>query len=109
MTTVAERVAAGAAWLDQREPGWHDRINLSRLRMQSGCCCILGQLRSDLSGNWSQLLAAFGLELAFDGTGGDPEVDLGFDRVPFSGEPDTEWADLEAEWRRVIGQRRAGQ
>jgi hypothetical protein len=45
--TVAEarsRVAKGAALLDDKRPGWADRIDLASLDM--GCCsqCVLGQV-----------------------------------------------------------------
>ena len=47
MTTIAERVAAGAAFLDEHEPGWADRVNLKRLYIGSTCNCMLGQLRGE--------------------------------------------------------------
>jgi len=40
----AERVARGAAWLDEHRPGWVDRIDLSTLSMGDRCHCVLGQL-----------------------------------------------------------------
>lgn len=43
MNTIAERVEAGAAWLDANRPGWVDRINLETLDMASPRRCILGQ------------------------------------------------------------------
>jgi hypothetical protein len=44
MTTIDDRVAAGAAWLDANRPGWWQRINLATLDLTLGCGCILGQL-----------------------------------------------------------------
>lgn len=41
---VSERVARGAAWLDQTKPGWRDSIEFASLEMKSGCRCICGQV-----------------------------------------------------------------
>jgi hypothetical protein len=45
--TTAERVARGAALLDQYRPGWADEIDLHELRIESGSDCVLGQLYGD--------------------------------------------------------------
>lgn len=37
-------IAIGAALLDRILPGWHDRIDLRKLRMRSGALCMMGQL-----------------------------------------------------------------
>lgn len=42
------RVSDGAAWLDERVPNWHTRIDLSRLRLSDGNHCVLGQLAESL-------------------------------------------------------------
>ena len=50
--TIAELIAAGMAVLDQRAPGWLDRVDLDRLDMASGihepapglCGCVLAQV-----------------------------------------------------------------
>lgn len=39
-----ERVARGAALLDEKYPGWADRINLERFDLGNACTCVLGQL-----------------------------------------------------------------
>jgi len=46
---LAERVAAGMAWLDRvgTPPGrgpWRDRVNVSRLDMACDYSCVLGQI-----------------------------------------------------------------
>ena len=41
---IATRVAKGVALLDERKPGWMDRINLITLDVQDPNMCILGQL-----------------------------------------------------------------
>lgn len=47
-----KRVAAGAALLDRRYPGWARRIHTGRLDMGDACACILGQLEDDF---WSAI------------------------------------------------------
>lgn len=50
MTTVmtpksaAEAVAQGAQLLDEKHPGWHQKIDLDLLDVGCGCTCICGQL-----------------------------------------------------------------
>ena len=98
MTTIAERVAKGAAFLDEREPGWDARIDLDTLDLGSSHCCVLGQLH----GGFGAGLAATGLD---DGDGRD--IELGFfwtDAHRFS--LDDEPGALAAEWKRVITARR---
>src|SRR5258708_35896283 len=41
---VATRAARGAALLDERMPGWAQRIDVGRLDLADGCNCVLGQL-----------------------------------------------------------------
>jgi hypothetical protein len=88
---VAGRVAAGAALLDRKVPGWAERIDLGTLSIASCTRCVLGQLDG-----------------AADGCGFDP--DFGFD----AGDLDrnerviarlSEYAALDAEWKRVITER----
>lgn len=45
--TIEDRVAAGAAWLDERIPEWVEQIDLFALRLSDGCRCILGQTFGD--------------------------------------------------------------
>lgn len=42
-------VAAGAAWLDENEPGWEGRIDLAKLDLSNGCQCVLGQVTPERS------------------------------------------------------------
>src|SRR5690349_3384032 len=41
---LADRVAAGAAFLDEVKPGWHKEIDVERLNLESSCRCVMGQL-----------------------------------------------------------------
>ena len=42
--SVSEKVRAGAAFLDEINPGWEKRIDLDRLNIAEPGDCILGQL-----------------------------------------------------------------
>lgn len=44
MDTLAERVGAGARWLDEHVPGWEHRIDLAKLDLKDTCLCVLGQV-----------------------------------------------------------------
>ena len=40
---IPTNVRRGAAFLDERLPGWRKRIRLDELDLSSGCNCVLGQ------------------------------------------------------------------
>ena len=126
MTSVTGRVAAGAAFLDEHDPGWwradvERAIDLDKLDLSLGDRCILGQ-RCPVEAIVSYLgttdldaddlehgYAAYAEELA--GRFGDHTameawaVKHGFNRPYGSGKAG--YLDLTAEWRRVIEARRA--
>lgn len=111
MISIARRVAAGARFLDEREPGWWERIDLYLLDMRSQCGCVLGQLATDLN-LWSSVVMRFGLRRPgmhiFDPKA-PTDCALGFNARGAPGPAqDREYAALEAEWKRVITARRAG-
>jgi hypothetical protein len=102
MTTIDDRVAAGAAWLDANRPGWWQRINLDTLDLGDPCRCVLGQEYGDF---------ADGPEELVDDT--KSVVANGFDALDFWFVNDrtprdvlTELADLTAAWRALITARR---
>lgn len=45
-----QAVAKGAALLDERNPGWRERINLGTLEIGSVYDCVLGQLYGEMDG-----------------------------------------------------------
>jgi hypothetical protein len=49
MTTIDDRVSAGAKWLDSNRPGWWQRIDLETLDLGDSCRCVLGQLYGDFA------------------------------------------------------------
>jgi hypothetical protein len=97
--TIAERVARGAALLDEREPGWWQRIDLDRLYIGSTCDCVLGQLHGG-----SYVDGVQDLDLLY-GT-----EDHGFmwhtRGVTDYDAEEAEANELEAEWRTLIEERR---
>lgn len=98
MNTIAERVAAGAAFLDEREPGWVDRIDPRRLDIADCSRCVLGQL-----------FGAYvnGLDWMHDVAPHVDQLELGF--MFADGSEDAELDDAEGlttEWLRVILARR---
>lgn len=46
-TVIDPRVRRGAELLDERMPGWADRIDLDKFNLASGHCCVRGQLGDD--------------------------------------------------------------
>lgn len=95
MSTISERVQRGAEWLDTHRDTWFSDINLDELILSSPCDCVLGQLYG-----------------GFDDRPDDLEdaEDYGFNVQPHmsgSAEIAAEYDALEAEWRRVITERRA--
>lgn len=48
---MAERVSAGVAFLDARQPGWHKRIRIGDLDISSDCGCVIGQLFESYNDN----------------------------------------------------------
>ena len=101
--TITERVAAGAAALDEREPGWHERIDLARLATSSCRRCVLGQVfgrfitgREALGTDGAELGDRETIAFGFAVTGDEKAAD----------KPDArEYPLLDAEWKRVIGAR----
>jgi hypothetical protein len=90
MTTIAARVAIGAALLDEELPAWPERVRPERLNMADCFLCILGQIY----GEYVAGLEALGI------LGVTPGTDAGFhDEDPVA---------LRDEWRRVIEARQGG-
>ena len=86
MPTITERVERGAALLDEKMPGWWQRVDLGRLDIESGCNCVIGQL-----GSYPETSEGFGLLSSLD------DFTHGFD----GGEPD-DYRALTKAWRDLI-------
>jgi hypothetical protein len=98
MTTIAERVAKGAALLDREEPGWEQRIDLETLALDDPCKCILGQLFSqtdDEKGAYFVGLDTFGI------TGNGDYLGFG------ATSRQRGWSRLDQAWKALIRERRS--
>ena len=100
MSTTQERVAAGAALLDAEQPGWWQRIDLHSLAMWDGCRCVVGQL---YEGEYRDGLIDLSVPVD-DGEEEDEEGLIAVDRLGFDGH---DIDALQAEWKRLIGERQA--
>lgn len=89
----AARAAAGAAFLDERIPGWAARISLDLLDMSNCEWCILGQL----GGCYDEAVSDFDLD-------DEDETGLGFMRP--AGESGFAWELLRNAWTAEIATRR---
>jgi hypothetical protein len=124
MITIAERVAAGAAYLDKHDPGWWRAdagraIDLDSLQLDSGGMCVLGQRcpmevyrrrpKAWMSPYSAQAAALSGLDATVNGGELDDwAADRGFDAAPpADGSWGGEYDGLTAEWKRIITGRRA--
>lgn len=105
--TIEQRVANGAAELDRIVPGWPAHIVLSELRMDDSCACILGQTFGDYEDaqigdereNARLGFQSYAVADVFPGGFIEPGSDRAVAR-------DEEYAELKAEWTRVISARR---
>jgi hypothetical protein len=112
--SISERVAAGAAFLDEHDPEWwrpdvERAIDLEQLELSNGGDCILGQRCPLESVDWRTTpYASQAARLSGQTFYGAWASSRGFDIDPF-GDQDggDEYDDLTAEWRRVITGRRA--
>jgi hypothetical protein len=98
---IAERVAAGAAFLDERKPRWADGIGLDHLDIGSECNCVLGQsFGGYVFGKHSLgLTDRETVALGFTATGDEENLDE-------SAVDHSEYPLLTAEWKRLIEERR---
>jgi hypothetical protein len=96
---TAERVAKGAALLDDKKPGWAERIDLGKLQMHSCYECILGQLFA--ADHLTDAHTPFGVGIRALLLADDDDVPSAYG---FDGHD----ADaLNAEWEHVITERRS--
>lgn len=130
MSTVAERVAAGAAFLDEHDPDWwradvERAIDLGTLDLSDSASCVLGQRcpvevlalyagvdpddEDKVSIEWYQAYSAYVRHLSGKSYAaiGDWSADHGFTMVGVDLDGRDEWADLTYEWKRVITERRS--
>lgn len=78
-TDIDERVQRGANLLDQVRPGWHTRVDITRLHLGSCTRCVLGQLFGEFRGGTAVLFpgdAAESIAYGFDGDDEHTELTL---------------------------------
>jgi hypothetical protein len=113
--TVAERVAAGAAYLDEHDPEWwregvRNAISLSRLDLGDGNSCVLGQRCPAERMMRSHLNSPFDVQLRYitRGRGLWAELQPWAAQHGFATDRGCGYWRLTAEWKRIIKARRAG-
>lgn len=94
--TIEQRVANGAAWLDENRPGWLGDIDVNRIDISSGCNCILGQAFGHYSDSPEEARWDDGFIAA----------DRGFIAAGVHSLVADDEEALADEWRRVISARR---
>jgi hypothetical protein len=119
--TIPARVARGAALLDEKLPGWIERIDLDELDLANCFGCVLGQTFFNEWDEAEYTIHAectpydFGASELFDIEASYASVMLarepgvyGFTGVPEETDKERAFDALTAEWKRVILARRAG-
>jgi len=132
MSTVTERVAAGAVFLDEHDPEWwradvERAIDLDRLNLGEGDSCILGQRcpisvlaafvgtapdaveDDDRDLSFAAMAARFGAPVRQNGYFTDEWGEsLGLQATlgPAGLRDRDDYGDLTAEWKRIITERR---
>jgi hypothetical protein len=99
-----ERVAKGAALMDEKVPGWAEKVDKSRLNISSCADCILGQT---FVASFPSLHPQFGYYDAteFLGLHGRMDADCGFRSLSMF---DAENRELNAAWLAEIDRRVKG-
>lgn len=101
MATIAERVAAGMAFLDDVFPGWEHKINLEVLDLSDCAACVIGQVAGGDAedGLWSMNLPDDVMKRAKYESW---PTAFGFNVQPGSSIVSRRYANLTAGWRRAI-------
>jgi hypothetical protein len=107
VSTIAERVAAGAALLDEHIPDWwrDHNIDLSRFEMSEEKCCVVGQLSPQrdyqraVDEHWLDLTTDAARALGFLAQQSWPDTD--------DDDVMAEYDELQHAWVVVITERRA--
>jgi hypothetical protein len=110
MTPASERVAAGAKLLDEKRPGWWERVT-RKLELQQPCGCILGQVLDAEAIEIDRTGYGLGIRLFCppDEDAIEWTLSHGFVEDPAADFPDgpSDLEVLELEWTRAIAARRA--
>jgi hypothetical protein len=113
MVTIAERVARGAALLDDNRPGWWQdpRLDAATIDSISTCDCVLGQLFDDEDEEEDDVLASDGYWVALEelglGHSADEAVEGSAGWYGFASRTISDYRPLDAAWRELIEARRS--
>ncbi len=99
MKSIQERVAAGAALLDQKKPGWDGRSNLDILDISDGDFCVCAQA---CDAEFCDAVEDLAIPDSEDCCGSE----FGFNASSIDGTEDQEYDELDVEWRNIIHARR---
>lgn len=102
MATIAQRVAKGAALLDEKIPGWPRMVEVAILDIDDPCKCVLGQVRRAQIGD--DYYSAYGAMVSALHLIEEEVYGFGFDAWNHDEIP-----ALTAAWRTLIEARRAGE
>jgi hypothetical protein len=107
VTTAADRVALGAALLDEKDPGWWLRIDLDTLALSSSCRCVLGQLCPPEVQSAALQDPYFAYAEQLSGRTCSHQDEWAIARGFTAQGREITFADLTGEWKRLIAERRA--
>ncbi len=92
-----DAVARGMALLDEKVPGWRERIELRDLDMTDCQLCVLGQIFGDYMDGLDEVLPE-----ALIALGRDIEADAGFELLHAGRDATGRYAVLADAWREAI-------
>ncbi len=92
--TLDERVAKGSQWLDQKQPGWRQKINIDTLDVESMYNCVLGQV----FGSFSHAIHDCGIPLSILDWGFCCPIKYSRDKSVVS----QAFGKLTAAWKKVL-------
>lgn len=100
-TVIDPRVQRGAELLDERMPGWADKVDVDEFDLRDGDRCVLGQIGLCV---WSETYPHTAQRLLPDGYafGKDAHSHGFMGNVEIAGD----WGALEQDWRLAILSRR---
>lgn len=99
--TLRRRARKGAALLDDKHPGWADRVDLDRFCIVEPENCVLGQLFED---SFSFGVSQLGVDEVVHGF--DLKREHGWAPQAGTGIADANWNVLQRTWVRLINARR---
>jgi hypothetical protein len=113
VSTISERVARGATWLDEKLPDWWKTLDVDpgMFDMSVGCTCVIGQLYPTVEDFDEDDTDESAFNIAVETAWLDLDWTIAVSHGFYAGQPfanwEAEYAALTAEWVRVITERRA--